>query len=89
VGRGPLIHVDPLKYINLLGDLIRVEGVERGLVRLKLSQIVPVHHAIFLDALKDNHASSSVTHRQQLTLFVIGDGTEDVLLCDIRWIGLT
>ena len=57
-------------------------------MRLKLSQVVPVHDPIFFNALENNNAPASVTHTKQLALLIEGDGRQYILLRDVSRIRL-
>ena len=50
---------------------------------LKFCQVVPVHHSIFLNSLKDYYSSPAIPDREKLSLFVEGNGRQDVLLGDV------
>lgn len=78
-----LVHIDPFEHVDLLWDLVRIEGVEGSFMRLEFGQIVPIHHPIFFYALKDNDSATAVTHGQKLTLLVERDRGKNVLLRDV------
>ena len=58
-------------------------------MRLELSKIVPVHHSIFLDSLKDYYSSSAITNREKLSLLIECNSRQNVLLRDVRRIRLS
>ena len=65
--------IDPLYGIDLFGNLIRIQRVESGLVRLKLGHVFVVDDAVFFNALEDNDSAAPVSYGQHLPLLVEGD----------------
>lgn len=83
------VLIYPLYYVDLLRYLIRIQGIKRRFMGLKLCHILIIHYSTLFNALKHNNSAPSVSYWKHLPLLVERYCWQQILLRNVRGVRLT